>query len=311
VSLRDVDDRWLPVAAARVRAWAERLDGLRTRGTTAVASFDLRQLDERYAKGPLRALHQHPVVGLVLATALVAAGLGAALDRERAEAPAPRPAGRTDTGPSYDALRGSTLGPAVGTDVAAYVRTTTQGLVTAVRSAPGDRRVALVSFSTYLTPEGTQVLLNGFPPARVFLRAPSAGAEATPLPVEVRGDLLTALRKAYADTARSRAAAATSYQGYVDTLKGTTPEDERFRELYAAFARAARIEAREYGGDCACVYAALVVATPGQLLTLRQRAGVRAVELAPAGYTTGQVQVQPLLPEVSGTVPRPSVGGQS
>ncbi len=307
----DLDERWLPAAAAQARAWAERVAAARLRAAASARSFDLRELDERYARGPLRGLVQHPVVGLVLSGALLVAGIGAAIGQERGSTPTPPAPGQTDTGPSYDSLRGATLGPAVGTDVTAYVRAATDVLDHAATSTPDARRVALVSQTGYLRPEGEARLLDGFRVSRVFVRAPAAGRDATPFPVEVRGDVLSALRAAYANTAKSRADAAASFQAYVSSLRGTTKEDDTFRRLYGAFARAAAIEAKQYGGDCACVYAALVEATPSQLRALRRHDGVRAVELAPAGYSTGQVQVQPLQPEVVGTVPRPTPGGRS
>ena len=37
--------------------------------------------------------------------------------------------------------------------------------------------------------------------------------------------------------------------------------------------------------------------------------GVRAVEVAPGGLRVAQIQVQPLQPDVMGTVPRPVLGG--
>lgn len=306
MSLRDLDDRLLPRTAARVRAWVDRLTDARRAGEAWVAGVDLRRLDERLGRGPLGPVTRHPVVGLVVALAVAFAGVGVAVDRERGDR---GPTVPVTPSAGVEGLQGATLGPAVGADVTGYVRTSTEGLVRAVHDTPRSSRVALLSLSSYLTPEGLQLVLRGFTAPRVFLRAPAAGANATTLPVEVRGDLLAALRKAYADTARSRASAATSYQGYVDTLTGSSPEDVRFRALYTAFAQAAKAEAKAYGAGCACVYAALVVATPAQLLTLRQRPGVRALEVAPAGRALAEVQVRPLLPEVTGTVPRPTVAG--
>lgn len=311
MSLRDLDDRLLPLAAARARAAVDRYLALQRRAGGRLRALDLDALDRRWARGPLRVLHARPLVGLVVVALVAAAGVGVVLHDERAPAPVQAGPGVTDRGPSYDDLRGATLGPQVGTTVAAYVRTSTEGLVKAVQTEPTTPRVALVSLATYLTPEGAAVVLNGYATARVFVRAPAAGANATPFPVEVRGNVLSSLRKAYADTARSRATAARSYQGFVDTLKGSSKEDENFRRLYAGFAKASGIEAKAYAADCACVYAALVLANPTQLLTLRARAGVRVLQIAPKGFSSGQVQVQPLLPEVTGTVPRPAVAGQS
>jgi hypothetical protein len=311
VSLRALDDRVLPGAAARARRWADRLLLLAERVGRLRSAADLEQLDARWARGPLRGMQRHPTWSLLVVAALLAAGIGVAVDQERTSTPLPQGPGTTDAGPTYDGDRVATLGPAVGANVAAYVQTATAGLVQGARLAPTGPRVALVSLTSYLTPEVAQTLLNGYPVMRAFVRAPAAGREATAFPVEVTGDLLKALRMAYADTARSRAAAATSYQHYVDSLTGTSQENKTFRTLYEQFARASAVEAAQYAGNCACVYAGVVVATPSQLLLLRQRPGIRAVELAGPGLALAQLQVQPLLPDVTGTVPRPTVSGPS
>jgi hypothetical protein len=144
---------------------------------------------------------------------------------------------------------------------------------------------------------------------RVFLRAEAAGKQAGALPVDVKGPLLAAIQKAYRDTARSRLQAQRSFQGYAEALRPKSSQDREFRDLYFAYARSSGIEAREFAHDCACVFAALVLATPAQLLTLNARAGIRVVQVAGAGVTVLQVQAQPLLPEVTGVVPRPSARG--
>jgi hypothetical protein len=129
--------------------------------------------------------------------------------------------------------------------------------------------------------------------------------------VEVKGDLLASLKAAYEETARTRKAAQRSYQSYVDALRPESSQDKVYRDLYRSFARSTGIEAEEYARGCACVYAVLVTASPAQLLSLQARPGVRTVQVAAAELTVLQVQVQPLLPEVRGRVPRPSVAGAS
>lgn len=304
--LRDLDDRLLPSAATRLRAGVDALEARRDQARQLAEGLRPSELDTRFADVRLvTRLRAQPYLAGLAALALLVAGLGAAavVDRERLPAVGSAP---VDVGerPGPDVL-----GPAAGDQTGRYEQDATAGLVRAVQGDPASPRVALVSLAAYRTPAETAALLSGFTVDRVFLRARAAGAEAAALPVDVQGKLLLALERAYADTARNRRAAALSYQGYVDTLNGTSEEEAGYRALYAAFARSSRIEAREYGAGCACVFAMLVTASPAQLLTLRARPGVRAVEVAEPGLTAGLVQVQPLLPEVVGVVPRPGARG--
>jgi hypothetical protein len=308
-TLRELDERHLPGAAVRLRAWMDRGAARREQVRALARSLDPEALDTRYGGlGPFRVLVARPVVGLVVSALLLTAGVGVAVVREGSDEGVPSRGSATELMPQGDLPHGALLGPSVGDGVRTYINDATQGLVDAVRDAPSAPRVALVGFSDYRTPEQAAALLAGFTTTRAFLRAKAAGDEAAALPVDIRGNLLTALKSAYASTSKSRKEAQRSYQGYVDTLRPNSTQDKAFRDLYAAFARASGIEAREYGSDCACVYAVLVTATPTLLLSLHARPGVRVVELAAKGLNVLQVQVQPLLPEVDGVVPRPSVG---
>jgi hypothetical protein len=310
VTLKDLDDRYLPVAAARLRTWIERAGARRSQAQALLADWSPTALDTRYAgRAPFATLRRRPLLGLAVASAVLATGVAVAVVREGE-------GGRTGIGPTdalprIDVPQGALLGPRVGDRTSDYLRSATEHLVDAVHTTPNGTRVALVSFTDYRTPQQVESLLSGFPVRRAFLRAKAAGKEAAVLPVDVRGDLLGSLRTAYAQTATSRAAAQKSYQGYVDTLRPNSTQDRAFRDLYAAFARSSGIEAREYAHDCACVYAVLVSSTPTLLLSLNARAGVRSVEVAGPGLGVLQVQVQPLLPDITGVVPRPSVGGYS
>jgi hypothetical protein len=310
VSLRSLDDRVLPSAALRLRSAVDRSRRARDQLAERAGRFDLQSLDDRWARGPLRGFRDRPQLALAVAAALLAAGVGTAAVREQAREPRPQGA-QQDVGPSSEGVAGRSLGPAVGANTEQYVRDARQGLIAAVQQAPGSMRVALVSLTDYRTPEQAAALLTGFAVSRAFLRARAGGRDATSLPVEIRGQLLPDLRKAYVETARSRLEAARQYRSYEGIPKGSSKQDQTFRQLYGELARASGIEAREYAHDCACVYSVVVVASAAQLLTLSARPGVRAVEVAAAGVAVAQVQFQPLLPETTGRVPRPSFGGQS
>ncbi len=306
--LRQWDERFLPVAAASLRRWVGRAEVRREHVRELADRWDLAALDDRYAgRAPFVLLRRQPLVGLAVAAALLVAGVGVAVVREGEGSKGP--SSSTELLPQGDAPRGTLLGPQVGDRSRDYVRDASKALVDAVRDTPDAQRVALVSLTDYKTPEQVRALLAGFTVRRAFLRARAAGKQATALPIDVRGDLLTALRAAYSETAKSRLAAQKSYQGYVDTLRPDSTQDRAFRDLYAAFARSSGIEAREYGHNCACVYSVLVTSTPTLLLSLNARPGVRAVEVAGPGIAFSQVQAQPLMPEVDGVVPRPSIGG--
>ena len=312
MSLRQLDERYLPGAAAWLRARVDAGAAAVGRARAALDRWDADALDDRYAaRWPFALARTQPALALVLVGAVLAAGIGAVVARERDDTPGSRTHAGTELPGQGGVPQGAVLGPAVGASTRDYERKAAGGLVDAVRDAPGETRVALVSLESYRTPEQADALLSGFTVRRAFLRAKAAGKEAAALPVEVQGPLLPALRHAYAETARSRAAAQRSYQGYVDTLRPDSTQDRAFRDLYAAFARSSGIEARAYASDCACVYAALVTASPVLLLSLSARPGVRAVEVAGSGLSVLQVQVQPLLPEVDGIVPRPTFAGLS
>jgi len=309
--LQDLDARHLPRLAAWLRVRVDRYVVLRDRAAEAVEAWEPAALDTRYGgRLPFSLLRGNPTVALTVTGAVLAAGLATAAVKEGATPDETIPGtSASELYPQGDAPEGTVLGPRIGMKVDDYVERSTRALVDAVHASPSGERVALVSMRDYSTPEEARAVLSGFDVRRVFLRAKAAGKQATSLPVDVRGPLLPALQKAYQDTARSRAQAQRSYRGYVETLRPKSTQDRAFRDLYAAFARSSGIEAREYSRDCACVFAALVTATPAQLLTLNARAGIRVVQVAGPGVTVLQVQAQPLLPEVTGVVPKPSVGG--
>ena len=301
--LQELDDRFVPRAARRLRAWVERAEARHAALLRLRDDLRPERLDERFPDVVLVSrLREQPVLAGLAALALLIAGLGAAavVDRDRADRAVVPAAVDVGERPGPGAL-----GPEPGDRTDAYERAATQTLVTAVQRDPASPRVVLVSLADYRTPEETVALVSGFSVDRVFLRARAAGKQASMLPVDVRGTLSSALERAYADTARNRRAAATSFQGYVDTLTGSSKDDKAFRALYDSFARSSRVEAQEYARGCACVFGMLVTASPAQLLTLRARPGVRAVEVAEKGLTAALVQVQPLLPDVVGVVTRP------
>lgn len=309
--LRDLDDRLLPWWAGRVGGVRDRFGRPHSR-RQPTASRGLRRLDERYAgRGPLALVRDVPQVGLVVVGAVFLAGTGLAVSRESARArqqSLQQVVQPTNAPPSAEPTLGPAgLGPAVGTRVPDYLSSAAAGLA-AAGEGPASR-LALVSLSSYLTPTQAVALLGSQSARRVFLRAPVAGLEASQLPVDVT-DLGPDLTRVYRQTATGREAARAEYQRYVDTIAATTEEEKSFRRLYSSLAKAAALESKAYASACACVYAAVVEEPAAALQQLATKAGVRAVQVAPAGSELRAATVDPLLPEVTTTVPqRRTVGG--
>ncbi|MCW2600979.1 MAG: hypothetical protein JWM02_2808 [Frankiales bacterium] len=316
MSLRDLDNRVVPAAAQRVGALAEGFVVRRQRLGQWWRGIDLsrlKELDARYVgSGPLALLRDVPQVGFVVIGLVFLAGAGTAVSREAAKNKLAQQqviAPSTTTGSQVPSVAhgSSTLGPSEGDTVPHYLTVAARGLMAAGTSAPDTARIALLSFSAYQTPLQVQTLLSGHHVLRVFLRAEVGGKDAAQLAADVKGDLAGSLTTAYAQAARGRLDAQKAYQGYVDTLTVTTKEDRAFKDLYAAFARSTGLEVKAYQQQCACVYAAVVSDSPSSLLQLRSRAGVRAIEVAAKGLTLQVIQLLPLLPEVTGVVPKQQV----
>jgi hypothetical protein len=312
VRLRDLDDTIVPRAAAKLGALARGLAVRRDRvvqGARGVDLRDLRALDERYARsGPLAVLRELPQLGFVLIGVVFLAGAGLAVSQENARerradqnAVAPLPSDATSSTPSSP-----TLGPVPGDSVEQYRRQAEASLTAAGQAQ--EPRVALVSFASYRTPTDAVAMLRGFTVQRVYLRAAKAGPEAAQLPVNVETDLPADLGMAYARIAQERLREHKSFKTLAASVTVATKSDREFKQQYLTFATTTGVEAREYNNRCACVYAAVVSATPALLRSLRARPQVRAVEVAGAGLRLSRVRVLPLLPDVTGVVPAQQAG---
>ena len=308
MTLKDLDERYLPAAAQRVRSIADRVavQGARVGSwRRSLSGTGLSELDARFAgSGPLALMREVPQVGFVLIAAVFLAGAGTAVTRQSARDK--RAEQNVVQAPPASALDGLDPATALGPDIG---QTTTQYFATSLAqlnkaASHQGNRFALVSFTDYRTPAQVQSMLAGYPIRRVFLRAKAGGKDAAQLPVDIKGAFLPALQRAYAQTARDRLVAQKSYLGYVNSLQVTTKEDQAFKDLYASYATSTGREAREYKRGCACVYAALVEAKAAALPALRVRPFIRGVQVAGPDLTLRQLLVHPLLPEISGVVPK-------
>jgi hypothetical protein len=314
--LRDLDERWVPAAARRIRALTslgkrvtEALP--RTRRDRAEVREDrvrplerrsLRALDERYAStGPLGLFRDVPQVGFVVVGLVFLAATGTVVSRQAADNR--QNSQDTVTGPTEATGGGpgtSVLGPRPGDAVSTYLSTAAGELT---RAAKGKSRVSLLNLASFQDQQQAAATVSGLEVLEVFFRSTAGGKDATEIASAVAGPFAEGLKKAYADAARGRREAQKSYQGYVDTIKVTTKEDQQFKDYYRMFAGSTGAEAAAYDRNCACVYAVVVKATPEQLLKVTARSGVRSVQVAGPGLALKDVQVFPLLPTVKGIVP--------
>lgn len=287
--LRALDARVVPGWARRVRAAR----------ATLVAAPDpvtaLRELDERYANaGVLRVLRDAPALGvLVAATVLVAAagtGLAVAWDAGAAVERAPQAV---------------VLGAPAGADVEGHLAAAADRAVELARSTPATPHLALLSVRDELTVAQTAGLVveSGLQIRTTWVRAPVAGSPET-LRVEPGADAATTLTALYAATAERKAA---EQQELLALAAGTAPGAPA-RTSYEAAAATAAAEAQAYRDGCACVVAVLVEGPAVELAELLSLPAVRGVEVAPRGSRAPELEVSPLLPDVTGVVPA-SAGG--
>ncbi len=287
MGLSDLDDRVLPSAAQRVQ---QVRDAVASAPGPAQA---LRGLDDRYAgAGALRVVRDAPVLGALVAVAVLLAGTGTGV--ALSWAPAQAQGGAAPV----------VLGPAPGVDADTAVAQASAAAVQRSRTTPGTRALALVSLREQLTVARTVGLLaeSTLQVRRALLRAPVAGAPEL-LTVEVADDPARTLRALYAATAQRKAQDVrelTRSTGRAPTGQGVGAGPD---PAAATAADTAAAEAAAYANDCACVLALLLEGTVAELAELPALRVVRGVELAPRGARAETVELRPLAPGVTGPVP--------
>lgn len=307
--LSSLDERFVAAAAPKVARAVDTVEAAarRTRETAraVVAEANLRDLnalDEKWAtKGPLALFREIPqLLAVVTGIVFIVGTLVAAHDLQSRQTAGEQTVS-TEDGSSTSVPTTVALGPSIGKPAADYLRLAADSLTTASQSAPDDQRLALVTLSAYYRPAQAASILSGYVVNRAWVRVSAAGAQAPPLPVEVQGDLSAALSAFYGRSAKGQRDAARQYQELADTSG-----DPQYKSFYEQFATLSRRQAQALGHDCACVFSFVVTATPTQLLSLRSRPGVRAVEVAGKGARLPNLDITNLLPEVRGVVPNPA-----
>ena len=300
LSPRELDRRVVPVAAARLRslldAGARSRERLRAaaRGRMDDAGAAGHRVDERVlGHGPLQRLRAATQLALPVVAAVLLAGVVAAVrldDSPPTAAPAP-------AGP-----RVVQLGVPQGTDVDAHLVVARRELEELSLRLPRTRLLAVVHFDRYLSAAEVMPLLEGADVQRVYLRASTAGPDA---------ELLEALSEnAPADlpalctaTAARKAQETAGLQAIVAKIPPDAADQQELRKTLEEQAVRLSAEAEAFGGECVTGFAALVQAPVDVLRQVEHRDGVRGVEAAPSGTSPADLDVEPLLPELTGVVP--------
>lgn len=200
------------------------------------------------------------------------------------------------------------VGVVDGQSIPAYLKASADELSGLAGSPPGSPPVqtyALVSFTAYLAPDRLAGVLDGTTVAQVLARVPLEGmqTEIVRIPVfRVPADVITGM----AEIAERKAAEAAGYDGRAGQVTGDGDAQRQLREIYLAGARRSAAEAAAYRDQCACVYAAVVQATPGALTRIAARPQVRAVDPAPDVRRLDRAVFRPPLPEQHDVVRPPA-----
>lgn len=311
MTLHDLDERLVPRVAAMLRGFVDAAAERRGRAATAVrngvsAALDpatdgpLRRLDDRYAnRGPLALLRDVPQLGLLVVAAVFLSGAGVALARSGTQH-------RADTARQRaEATIPTTLGPAPGTNVAAYLADTRKRAVLVSRAAPDGMYTALVSFSRYLTPEQTRLLLGELEVKKVLAHVQLPSAEVLPIPVT--STLVVDVETTFAEISKRKVRDRKEFLNLASSITGTAADEQQYKAFYADAARTAAKEAAAYGKGCPCLFAALIRGRARDLAALPSLSGVRAVDIG--GGDDDTLQLQPLLPEQKVTVTPPATPG--
>lgn len=211
-----------------------------------------------------------------------------------------RPGGDQRAEPrSLDAVR---LGPDPGESIDAYL----SGLP--ARLPTGPAVPALVQFTQELSVPETVTVLSGVVPATAVFRVPLPRVQTA-----LRFVPLQPVTEPDPDSVAGR-----RLEIALETVQRAA-DREALRSTGRTSA-VARYEADQLGasGTCRCVLAVLVVGDHATLTALSSRSRVRAVDAAPAGTSTTEVALAPLLPEQAavaapvpddGPVPAPTIPG--
>ncbi|MCG5458851.1 hypothetical protein PSH03_004613 [Micromonospora sp. PSH03] len=204
------------------------------------------------------------------------------------------------------------VGVADGDSVPGYLRSAAADLAALPGSAPAPEggTYALVTLDAYLPPQRLATVLGDVGVSTVFGRVPLPGrqTEIVKIPaLRVPDDVVAGMEQ----VAARKETEAADYRARAAAVDGDGPGERELREQYASGAEVAAAEATAYRTGCACVYAAVVRATPVALRGVATRPDVRAVDPAPEVYRLDRTVFTPPLPEQRDVVRPPADTGPS
>ncbi|GLZ59911.1 hypothetical protein [Micromonospora sp. NBRC 107095] len=204
------------------------------------------------------------------------------------------------------------VGVVDGDSVPAYLRSAAADLAALPASAPAAEGTtyALVTLDAYLPPQRLATVLGDVGVSTVFGRVPLPGrqTEIVKIPaLRVPDDVVAGMRQ----VAARKDTEAADYRARAAAVDGDGVGERELREQYTSGAEVAAAEAAGYRAGCACVYAAVVRATPVALRGVATRPDVRAVDPAPEVYRLDRTVFTPPLPEQRDVVRPPADTGPS
>ncbi|GII22102.1 hypothetical protein [Planosporangium mesophilum] len=188
------------------------------------------------------------------------------------------------------------VGVADGGSVPAYADRSRSELAGLVAGGGTGDLVALVTLGGYLAPDKLAPVLNGASVTQVYARVPAPGLQTQIVRLDayrVPEDVVAAMDR----VAARKDSEAADYARLVAQLSGGGNSETQLRAVYTTGQRIAATEAAGYRAHCACVYAAVVRATPAALDALAHRAEVRMVDPAPEVRRLDRAVFLPPLPE--------------
>jgi len=293
MTLRSLDENWLPRLARRAHHWRRR-------------SYDAVQAVGGPRSAPGHAARAEPALAGSIAAVLIAALLVAIFG--------PHDPYDHDAGPDNPSASiappQQTLGPQAGTSISTYLTAAAFDLRHFAEVSRGKPGYALISLNRYVTPAEAARALAGINVTRAYVRVPNQTLPTSIYPVSLLGNF-GSLVEGMQSQSRFAGLNAKTYAQIVAGFKPKTDREKAEKRIYAELADAARFEsiALATPQSCGCVFAVLVRADFLQLAALTHLPDVRAVDPAPPAITLDQLSVLPLRPDFTTVVPRPGVFG--
>lgn len=295
--LKDIDEKYVPRMAAALDRVARLFPKAPEPTGPLPVILRLRRVDDRWtAAGPLALLREVPQLGAVAIAALVFTGgvtLRARMEPQNQDPAAEQSQAPDTPSPTDDGI----IGPQIGDKVPAYIKQAKERLAKLGPREPDGTVVAVISFTSYRTPEQARDLVGTLQVREVFYRAPLTLPQGIvrSTPVE---DVVADSKKQFRRVAALREAEAAELLKVAATIEND-PVQKRDQEKDAGIFTA---EATLLKGPCACVFGVVVRARLRLLVDLAGQPGVRVIDVSDVDAKLEALSTSALLPEESSVV---------